>query len=58
MTRRRIRQELGRDDVIRIINTHDHFDHTNGNQMRFTSGASRRPNRCRHLDRLLGMVAT
>jgi glyoxylase-like metal-dependent hydrolase (beta-lactamase superfamily II) len=32
MTRRRIKQELGRDDVIRIINTHHHFDHTGGNQ--------------------------
>jgi len=33
MTRKKIKQELGRDDVIYIINTHDHFDHTDGNQV-------------------------
>ena len=33
MTRRRIRKELGRDDVILVINTHHHFDHTDGNQV-------------------------
>jgi glyoxylase-like metal-dependent hydrolase (beta-lactamase superfamily II)/Tol biopolymer transport system component len=31
-TRRKIKQELGRDDVKTIINTHYHFDHTDGNQ--------------------------
>jgi glyoxylase-like metal-dependent hydrolase (beta-lactamase superfamily II)/Tol biopolymer transport system component len=31
-TRRKIKQELGRDDVMTIINTHYHFDHTDGNQ--------------------------
>ncbi|MCJ7679782.1 MAG: MBL fold metallo-hydrolase, partial [Candidatus Aminicenantes bacterium] len=33
MTRRRIKQELGRDDVRWVINTHSHFDHTGGNQV-------------------------
>ena len=32
-TRKKIRQELGRDDVRYIINTHSHFDHTDGNQV-------------------------
>jgi glyoxylase-like metal-dependent hydrolase (beta-lactamase superfamily II) len=32
-TRKKIRQELGRDDVLYIINTHFHFDHTDGNQV-------------------------
>ncbi len=31
-TKKKIRQELGRDDVLYIINTHYHFDHTDGNQ--------------------------
>jgi glyoxylase-like metal-dependent hydrolase (beta-lactamase superfamily II) len=33
MTRRKIRKELGRDDVLLVINTHHHFDHTDGNQV-------------------------
>jgi cyclase len=33
LTRKKIKQELGRDDVIYVINTHDHFDHTDGNQV-------------------------
>jgi ankyrin repeat protein/glyoxylase-like metal-dependent hydrolase (beta-lactamase superfamily II) len=28
-----MKKELGRDDVILVINTHDHGDHTNGNQV-------------------------
>lgn len=32
LTRKKIKQELGRDDVVYVINTHDHFDHTDGNQ--------------------------
>ncbi|MFH1574297.1 MAG: MBL fold metallo-hydrolase [Acidobacteriota bacterium] len=32
-TRRRIFRELGRDDVVTVINTHAHFDHTDGNQI-------------------------
>ena len=32
-TRKKIQQELGRDDVRHIINTHFHFDHTDGNQV-------------------------
>ena len=32
-TRKKIKQELGRDDVLYIINTHHHFDHTDGNQV-------------------------
>ena len=32
-TKKKIRQELGRDDVRYIINTHHHFDHTDGNQV-------------------------
>jgi glyoxylase-like metal-dependent hydrolase (beta-lactamase superfamily II) len=32
-TKKKIRQKLGRDDVIYIINTHAHFDHTDGNQV-------------------------
>jgi glyoxylase-like metal-dependent hydrolase (beta-lactamase superfamily II) len=31
-TKKKIRRELGRDDVRYIINTHYHFDHTDGNQ--------------------------
>jgi glyoxylase-like metal-dependent hydrolase (beta-lactamase superfamily II) len=27
-----VKKELGRDDVILVINTHDHMDHTGGNQ--------------------------
>ena len=33
LTRKKIKQELGRDDIIYVINTHDHFDHTDGNQV-------------------------
>jgi len=32
-TRMKIREELGRTDVRYIVNTHYHFDHTNGNQV-------------------------
>jgi glyoxylase-like metal-dependent hydrolase (beta-lactamase superfamily II) len=32
-TKKKIKQELGRDDVRYIINTHFHFDHANGNQV-------------------------
>jgi glyoxylase-like metal-dependent hydrolase (beta-lactamase superfamily II) len=32
-TKAKIRQEIGRDDVLFIINTHYHFDHTDGNQV-------------------------
>ena len=32
-TKKKIRQELGRDDVRTIVNTHSHFDHTDGNQV-------------------------
>jgi len=32
-TKKKIRQELGRDDVLYVINTHSHFDHTDGNQV-------------------------
>ena len=32
-TRREIKKELGRDDVVMVINTHFHFDHTDGNQV-------------------------
>jgi glyoxylase-like metal-dependent hydrolase (beta-lactamase superfamily II) len=32
-TKKKIREELGRDDVRHIINTHSHFDHTDGNQV-------------------------
>jgi len=28
-----VKKELGRDDVILVINTHDHMDHTGGNQV-------------------------
>ena len=28
-----MKKELGRDDVILVINTHDHMDHTGGNQV-------------------------
>ena len=28
-----VKKELGRDDVILVINTHDHLDHTGGNQV-------------------------
>jgi len=28
-----MKKELGRDDVILVINTHDHLDHTGGNQV-------------------------
>jgi len=28
-----MKKVLGRDDVILVINTHEHFDHTNGNQV-------------------------
>ena len=28
-----VKRELGRDDVILVINTHDHLDHTGGNQV-------------------------
>ena len=31
--RRRIEQEFGRDDFVYLINTHHHFDHSNGNQV-------------------------
>ncbi|MDH4271196.1 MAG: MBL fold metallo-hydrolase, partial [Candidatus Aminicenantes bacterium] len=31
-TQKRIKQELGRNDVRYVINTHYHFDHTDGNQ--------------------------
>jgi glyoxylase-like metal-dependent hydrolase (beta-lactamase superfamily II) len=30
--RRRMEQEFGRDDFVYLINTHHHFDHSNGNQ--------------------------
>jgi glyoxylase-like metal-dependent hydrolase (beta-lactamase superfamily II) len=33
LTKAKIKQELGRDDVAYIINTHFHFDHTDGNQV-------------------------
>ncbi|MFC2156570.1 MBL fold metallo-hydrolase [Acidobacteriota bacterium] len=33
MTKRRIRKELGRADFHMIINTHAHFDHSDGNQV-------------------------
>jgi glyoxylase-like metal-dependent hydrolase (beta-lactamase superfamily II) len=33
LTRRRIIQELARDDISYVINTHFHFDHTDGNQV-------------------------
>ncbi|MCX6558837.1 MAG: ankyrin repeat domain-containing protein [Candidatus Aminicenantes bacterium] len=29
----RVKKELGRDDVLLVINTHDHMDHTGGNQV-------------------------
>ena len=28
-----VKKELGRDDVLLVINTHDHMDHTGGNQV-------------------------
>lgn len=31
--KKRIKRELGRDDVRYVINTHYHFDHTDGNQV-------------------------
>jgi glyoxylase-like metal-dependent hydrolase (beta-lactamase superfamily II) len=31
--RRRMEQEFGRDDFVYLINTHHHFDHSNGNQV-------------------------
>jgi glyoxylase-like metal-dependent hydrolase (beta-lactamase superfamily II) len=31
--RRRIEKEFGRDDFAYLINTHHHFDHSNGNQV-------------------------
>jgi glyoxylase-like metal-dependent hydrolase (beta-lactamase superfamily II) len=33
LTREKIRQEYGRDDIAYVINTHAHFDHTDGNQV-------------------------
>jgi ankyrin repeat protein/glyoxylase-like metal-dependent hydrolase (beta-lactamase superfamily II)/dipeptidyl aminopeptidase/acylaminoacyl peptidase len=30
---RQVKKEMGRDDVILVINTHDHMDHTGGNQV-------------------------
>jgi ankyrin repeat protein/glyoxylase-like metal-dependent hydrolase (beta-lactamase superfamily II)/Tol biopolymer transport system component len=30
---RQVKKELGRDDVILVINTHNHMDHTGGNQV-------------------------
>jgi len=33
LTKAKIKQELGRDDVAYIVNTHFHFDHTDGNQV-------------------------
>lgn len=31
--KKRIEEEFGRDDFLFVINTHHHFDHTNGNQV-------------------------
>ena len=31
--RKAIQKEFGRNDIIAVINTHQHYDHTNGNQL-------------------------
>jgi ankyrin repeat protein/glyoxylase-like metal-dependent hydrolase (beta-lactamase superfamily II) len=33
MAMQRVKKELGRDDVLLVINTHDHMDHAGGNQV-------------------------